>query len=203
MSKQDEASHLRYQTMMDVGAAMGGIAFLCLLVLVLGCNGGIAIPPELVDALTNRPPVTTTTQPPIATEPVLQPDHIATVAIGCKCDLTKPAISAMPDVQQATFVNSHKSECGLEENEGKPIRPIVTERRNILTVSDIYYGKIVPVDGGYRIPCDVAWLGYRWHPIGYSIGDDHVDKMQVRFKAGEAHIVPHRFRVFLFVEGRK
>lgn len=162
---------------------------------------------EIIDAvqgLTNAPPAVVTNiisdLPSVGTD--TGPSATASPA-SCGCDLSTLAITSMPDVQAVTVDHPHAAECGLEEREGKPIRPVVTERGHILTVSDIYYGKIKTVDGGYEIPCDVQWLGYRWHPIGYSINDDHVAKMQVRFKAGEKHFVPRQFRVFLFVEGRK
>jgi hypothetical protein len=130
-------------------------------------------------------------------------DKPATGQAACTCDLSGTIPASMEDVRQVTISHPHSSECGLEEKEGIPIRPIVTAGGHILTVSDIYYGKIKRMGDDYMIPCNVEWLGYRWHPIGYSINEDHVARMQVRFEAGKPHIVPSVSRVFLFVEGRK
>jgi hypothetical protein len=158
--------------------------------------------PEIITTEPDKPAIVKPDHLPDATNmvPVMgRPDHngdttgmIGTIAV------------SYDDVRAQTIDHPHKAECGLEEAEGKPIRPIVNYDRHILTVSDIYYGKIKTVAGGYEIPAVVEWLGYQWTPAGYSINDDHRDKMHVRFEHGKAsYFVPRQFRVFLFVDGRK
>ena len=71
-------------------------------------------------------------------------------------------------------------------------------------MSSILEKEIKVVDGGYELRCPIQRHGYSWHVLGYSLGDDHIDKMQVHFKAGDRLFVPRDGqRAFVFVEGRE
>ena len=126
------------------------------------------------------------------------------VATSCGCDLTKPAITSLEDMRAITIDHPHKAECGLQESEGIPLRPVFKSGNHILTLADIYYGKIKRVPGGFEIPCPVSFGGYSWHVVGYG-QDDHVEKAAYRFKAGERVYIPKTDTktMFFFVEARK
>ena len=146
---------------------------------------------------TNAPVVVAETNVPAVVKPE------APVVTKCTCNTSLPICAEMEDVRQVTIRNPQFEECGLETSEGKPIRPAVRSGNHNITVSSIYLKQIKTVEGGYEIPCNVQWLGYTWTPIGYSINDDHRDKMQFKFDPAKPHFVPRQFRVFLFVDGRK
>lgn len=140
------------------------------------------------------------TPPPIVIPPVVvNPPAPQT---GCQCDLSRPLLTDVRPIRAVTEANPHGEECGLQEEEGKQIRPIVSLQGNILTVSSIYLGnKIKPVDNGWEIPCPIEWNGYSWHCFGYAHKGDHVENC-TRFAAGERRIIPRSF-TFIFVEARQ
>jgi len=152
---------------------------------------------DALNGLTNKPPAF------VADSSTVEPTNKPPQSWRCSCDTSVPIAMEMEDVRQATIGNPQFEECGLESSEGKPVRPMVKSGNHNLTVSSIYLKKLQPTEGGYLVPCNVQWLGYTWTPIGYSINDDHRDKMQVRFETGNPHFIPRTFRVFLFVDGRK
>ena len=123
----------------------------------------------------------------------------------CKCDLSRPAISNLEDLRQVTLIDSHASECGLQEREGIPLRPVFRSNGAGLVLADAYYGKIKRVDGGYEIPCPVEFMGYKLHVTGYDLVNDHPEKAPVKFKQGDRVFVPKTDRTtsYFFFEARK
>jgi hypothetical protein len=156
-------------------------------------------------ALSNKPPVVvSSTSSNVPSVQVETGPSVTTSLASCGCDLSTPACAAYEDVRQITIRNSHWEECGLESKYKILMRPVVTFGGHIITVSSILEGSIKAVDGGYEVACPIKKLGYSWHILGYSLGDDHLDKMQVRFKKGDKIFIPRDGkRAFVFVEGRK
>ena len=140
---------------------------------------------------------------PIPT-PTPEPDKPVAGQGACTCDLSKPAITSLEDMRAITIDHPHKAECGLQESEGIPLRPVFKSNGHILVLADIYYGKIKRVPGGFEIPCPVSFGGYSWHVVGYG-QDDHVEKAAYRFKAGERVYIPKTdtATTFFFIEARK
>jgi hypothetical protein len=182
-----------------IGLAIGG----CASVNEAWMKGYVAVHDAADAALSNK-----VDHLPDATNmvPVMgRPDHNGdTTGMICACDLSKPACTSYEDVRQITIGNSQWEECGLESQYHILIRPVVTFGGHIICVSSILEKEIKSVDGGYELHCPVLRHGYTWHVLGYSLGDDHVERMQVRFKTGERLFVPRDGkRAFVFVEGRK
>lgn len=144
------------------------------------------------------------------TTPIVIPAVIPEVTTGkpdakaCSCDISKPPAKAYEDIRAITIANPQWEECGLESQYKILVRPIVSYDRHILSVSSILDGAVKIVNGGYEVACPVIKHGYSWHVIGYSLGDDHAERMQVRFKKGDRIFIPRDGkRAFVFVEGRK
>ncbi len=176
------------------------VAILAACAIIAGCGGGIAIPPELVDALTNRPPIqttTTTTQPPIATNPALQPTNIATVAIGCKCDLSKP-VSKPPYTGDWLASQGNREECP-NTKAGAGVVRLAIKDTGWLIGHLLNQGYDIDGNGNACGKCFAA-DGGTYHFLGWNRGDP---KEELIVYTAPGVWFPYQWVTFIWFEYRK